>query len=157
MVRAESKGENVHAVVVTEQLGPNSENNTGEVYLVVNIETKSYSEKAIQDWQTKISNVIGNFGGSPRITTCLIGWLDGKLRNDDWDSRLQDAFAAVDAKVSAASRDTNYTSYTGYTSAINDWLKVADSRVNLQAAMRYSPYDDRTYVIIGSPVITIEY
>ncbi|MEG6585111.1 YwmB family TATA-box binding protein [Dendrosporobacter sp. 1207_IL3150] len=157
IVKAEALLRNMHIVAAAQQLKSLDKTKEPEVYLVINVDSKSQDEITIKDLNTKFANIMENFGGTPHITTCLVGWLDGKLVKDEQDKRLKDAFASVNARIITANTSAQYTSSTGFSPLIINQLKVGSDEININIAMRYSPYDNRTYVIIGSPVITMEY
>lgn len=160
LIRADTVGAKFRAVAIAQVVhikDPMTGERQAEAYLVVNIDGASQSDLVIPDWRQKISAAINNFNGSPRITTCLVGWLDGKLKDEDLGNNLNKAFKAVDADVVDTLSSANFVSYTGYSPAIDESLQYDGKKVNLNMAMRYSPQDNRTYVIIGSPVITKEY
>ena len=155
-VRADKVTDGYHAVVMTQALYNVQQNKKREVYLVINVEAVNSDAKP-NLYEKEISEIISDIGGSPRITTCLVGWFDGKLDTEHWASTMNMAFAAIDATIIDSVTNANFVSYTGYTPNIGDGLKVGNQRVNVHLAMRYSPYDDRTYMIIGSPIIIREY
>lgn len=157
MVRAEMTDDNSHLVVIAEELYPGGQTQAAEVYLVINLETRQYNEAAVVNSKAKISRIMAEFDGIPQITTCLVGWLDGKLMKDEQDRRLGDAFDAIEAKTVSSTTTDQYVSSTGMSPLIQQKLQVGNDQININMAMRYSPLDNRTYVIIGSPVITLEY
>ena len=126
------------------------------VFVVVNILTTKQWDN-LENWQNKAGQIIKDIGGSPRISTCLVGWLDGKLEEDEWKKRLHTALNALDATVVSVLNEPALSSVAGYSPLLPGWLTVENRRVNVNLAMRYSPYDNRTYITIGSPVITREY
>ena len=87
----------------------------------------------------------------------MIGWLDGKLKDREWCDALQSAFKAIDAQVIDKLQTQHFASYTGFSPGIINRIQVGDQKINLNMAMRYSQYDNRTYITIGSPIITREY
>lgn len=155
-VRAEAVTDHFQAVATAQVLYPTWAAAGPEVYLVINVETIA-ANGSVTNWQDKIGTILTKAGGSPRINTCLVGWLDGKLEEDEWANKLRVAFASIDATVIDTIRYANFASLTGFSPTIADWLQVGGKRININMAMRYSPYDNRTYVTIGSPVITREY
>jgi hypothetical protein len=155
-VRGEALGDHFQIVATAQVLYPTWAKTGPETYLVINVETIA-ANGTVDSWQDKIITILMQAGGTPRINTCLVGWLDGKLEEDVWAAKLRAAFAAIDATVIDTVGYTNFASLTGFSRLITDWLKVGDKRININMAMRYSPYDNRTYVTIGSPVITREY
>jgi len=156
LARAEFRGDSLQVVVVAQVLYPRFAGRGPESYLVVNVDTR-VDQDTVRNWQDKIAALLSRAGGRPRINTCLVGWLDGKLREDEWADKLEAAFRAIDATVIDKTAYTNFASFTGYSPLIRDWLRIGDKRININMAMRYSPYDNRTFVTIGSPVITREY
>lgn len=157
MVRAEAVADYFHAVALAEAIFPQGEQGKAEVYLVVMVEKKLESETDLDEWQKKISAVIKDCGGKPRISTCLVGWLDGKLMDGEYAYRISNGFRTVNATIIDKVNYDNFASYTGFAPGISDYLEVGGKKINFNMAMRYSPYDDRTYITIGSPVITREY
>jgi hypothetical protein len=155
-VKAEVRGDRFHAVVTVQVLYPSWEKKGHEVYLVLNIDQADPQESAAAV-QEKIVNIINDSGGSARVSTCLVGWLDGKLEEDEKLAKLNNAFHAVNATVIDKLSYPNLASYSGFTPLVKDWLTVGQDRININMAIRYSHYDNRTYVMVGSPVITREY
>ena len=156
-VQAEVINKKFHALVSAQVVPEEMNTAQSEGYLIVNIEARSQEDSSVRYMQEKIADITHHFGPSPHISTCLIGWLDGKLRAGEWHKALNDAFIAVDAVIIDKLEAEHFVSYTGFTSEITDWLQVDGKRINLNIAMRYSPYDQRTYITIGSPIITREY
>lgn len=129
-----------------------------DVELIVKIVEKSPEEKDIIGHRDRIYATIQNFKSTPRITTCLEGYLDGKLRKDEWALYLRDAFDAIGAGIHTVTDSGAYMSYTGYSPLIwDEGITVGGDQININMAMRYHSFDQRTYIVIGSPVITVEY
>ncbi len=126
-------------------------------FLSVNYMEKSAEEDKIIQTKAKLKNIMKKFHSSPTISTCLKGYLDGKLRNDEWSLRLQDAFDSIGATPMKKTDAKTYFSYVGFAPTIEERVIAGKDIVNLNMVMRYNEYDGRTYVIIGSPVISIEY
>lgn len=154
-VRAESvkKGQTVYAVA--QVVYPAWGDNVPEVYLAVNVETTTKPTE-IAAWRSKVTAAASG-GGSPRISTCLIGWLDGKLKKDEWPNKLHSAEQVLGASVFDRLEQANFASVVGFSPRLPDIVLVGDKRVNVNLAIRFSSIDNRTYVIVASPVITGEY
>lgn len=157
IVQAEVISKNFHALAIAQVISGGTSTSEPESYLVVNIEEKAEGNISIRQMQEKISNIINDFGSSPQISTCLIGGLDGKLRDGEWHGLLCNAFMAIDAMTIDQLKAENFASYTGFTPEIPGGLQVDGKRINFNMAMRYSPYDNRTYITVASPIITREY
>lgn len=154
-VKAEAHSNLSYAVAVVQVLYPAWEKKGHEVYMVVNIDRSKPEGSA--ELQAHIAKLIRDNGGSARVNTCLVGWLDGKLEEEEKVSKLNNAFKAIDASVISSLSYPNLASYTGFTPLVSEWLVVGKDRVNVNMVIRYSQYDNRTYVMLGSPVITREY
>jgi hypothetical protein len=126
-------------------------------YLSVNYMEKSAEEDKLIQTKTKLKNIMQKFHSSPTISTCLKGYLDGKLRNDELSLRLQDGFDSIGGVPIKRTDAKTYFSYVGFAPTIEERVIAGKDIVNLNMVMRYNEYDGRTYVIIGSPVISIEY
>lgn len=157
LVKAEMISPTFHILAIAQSISSPISTLEPEGYLVVNIEAKAAENLSISHMQKKISIITKKIGPSPQISTCLIGWLDGKLRSGEWHKPLSDAFMVIDANIIDNLHTEQFASYTGFTSEIAEWLQVGDKKINVNMAMRYSQYDNRTYVTIGSPIITREY
>jgi len=154
-VKAEARSEQLNVVAMVQVLYPYWEKKGHEVYMIINIDKVKPEGGA--GLQSSITKLIHDNGGSARVNTCLVGWLDGKLEEEEKVSKLNSAFKAVDAVVISSLSYPNLASYTGFTPLISETLMVGQDRVNINVAIRYSQYDNRTYVMVGSPVITREY
>ncbi|WP_110954207.1 YwmB family TATA-box binding protein [Anaerosinus massiliensis] len=133
------------------------ESTSSVTYLTINYKEKSPQESTILEAKSKFKNIVQNFHATPTITTCLQGHLDGKLRNDEWSLYLQDAFDAIGATPIKKTDAKTYFSYTGFAPTIEERVIAGKDIVNLHMIMRYNEYDRRTHVIVGSPLISIEY
>ncbi|GMB01337.1 YwmB family TATA-box binding protein [Pelosinus sp. IPA-1] len=156
-VQAEAIRPKWHTFVAAQVVPKQGDSSQMETYLVVNMESIVNENTSIQQLQRKISDSIKKNGVSPKINTCLIGWLDGKLVDGEQQRVLEKAFMAIDGVIIDKLKVENFLSYTGFSSIAGEWLQVGDKKVNINIATRYSQYDNRTYVIIGSPIITKEY
>lgn len=156
VVKAEVLDNTPHVVVIAQVIYPTWEQKASQAYLSVVVEAGAL-DSAIGEWSEKVQGSVKGLGGLPRITTCLVGWLDGKLEKDEWVSRLHNASNMVNTVISATVIQPGYASISGYSPALPEGIKLGDKHINVNMAIRYSPLDNRTYVIIGSPVIAGEY
>lgn len=156
-IRAEVIRPKLHAVILVQVLTPRSQPGLSEAYFVINIEGKEDGNISIKEMQEKITGITKKNGHSAQINTCLIGWLDGKLRDGEWRDFLQNAFAVIHARNIDKLETEHFVSYTGFTPKIAERLQIGGKTINVNIAMHYNQYDQRTYVTIGSPIITREY
>jgi hypothetical protein len=155
-IRAEAVEGNMHITALVQTIKVSSASEAAG-YVVLNLESNNCNDRELAKRQQEIKNIIKEFGCLPHINTCLTGWLDGKLLKEEWGTRLENAFQAAKATTVDKIQYTDFASYTGYSPAIADYVQYGNKKVNVNIAMRYSPHDNRTYIIVGSPVITREY
>jgi hypothetical protein len=93
----------------------------------------------------------------PRLSSCFTGFYEGKMSEDEVDDILGRVFSKIDAKEVDGVDDSGLKSVTAYSPAISNYMRIGGSKVNINLAVRYNSYEDRTYIWIGTPVITTEY
>lgn len=101
--------------------------------------------------------VLHSVGGRARISSCLAGWINGKLNNGDWVDLLIRSFAILRATRIEEMHDAKLVSVTGYSPRLPGGLVIGGDKVNVNMASRYSSSDNRTYITLGTPVIEQEY
>jgi hypothetical protein len=156
LVRAEAGDGGRHAVVMVQVVYPVWDKKSAEAYLVVNTETQAAAAD-IALLRGRVAEAAACGGGSARISTCLVGRLDGKLDKEMWPEKLHKAGQALGATDAELTVQPGYAGMTGFSPELPESIVVGDRRININLAIRYSPYDNRTYVVIASPVITGEY
>ena len=83
--------------------------------------------------RSKVANVFGKYGvNEPSVNSCMTGSYGGKL-------------------------DNNLISVSAYTPSIVQAVEVNGQKVNLNLAVRFNSYEDKTYIWLATPVITTEY
>lgn len=157
IVQATGKVSDLHILTAMQSLPSKVANGEKEYYLIITIEGQKTANLSVNHLQGEIRRITKKNGAQSHISTCLIGWLNGTLRDGKQQDLLQHAYQVVDAKIVHKLETENLISYTGFTSKLMEWLQVGSEKVNLNMAMRYSGYDNRTYITIGSPIITREY
>ncbi|MDT8903761.1 YwmB family TATA-box binding protein [Anaeroselena agilis] len=156
LVRAEASGSGRRIAVIAQIVYPVWDRKRPEAYLVVNTESQA-AEADISLLRSRVADAGACGGGSARISTCLVGWLDGKLDKEKWPEKLHAAGQVLGATDAELTVQPGYAGMTGFSPELPESIVVGDKRININLAIRYSPYDNRTYVVIASPVITGEY
>ena len=155
-VRAETVDEGRYLAVTVRSLEAAGSGGDREIYLVIALRLAG-ENPAVEDWNNKVVAALAGSGDSPHITTCLVGWLGGKLEKDKWLERLDSSGRVLGAVTLDKLVQPDYASATCFSPLLPGWVKAGDKRVNLNMAIRFSLYDNRTYVVAGSPVIIGEY
>lgn len=90
----------------------------------------------------------------------MIGTFPNKMNTDIMKEVINKTFYSADGQVIEGMEETEYggmVSLTGYSEKLQNNIQLAGDQINLNVAMRYSNYDDKTYIWIGTPLIATEY
>ncbi len=127
-----------------------------ETYMIVDL----YIDQSCDDLNNereKLELIFKDKGRILKFDTCVIGTFDGKLSDRDMKEKIQKALKAVKAKPVEAAELEELNSVAAYSENLGAFILSGGKKVNMQVAMRYSSYDDKTYIWIGTPLIHIEY
>lgn len=128
----------------------------GETYVIADVSIDSnYTELSAE--RQKIEQYFKVRSKNPEISSCIIGIYDGKLDENEMRTKISDALSAVKAKKVEGLATNEVNSISAFSGNISDFVLSNNKKINMQIAMRYSSYDDKTYIWIGSPLIHVEY
>ena len=127
-----------------------------ETYIVVDIvQNKGYKE--IVGICNQIQEFLNKYQNKAETTINLTGTRSGKLSKEEEKQSRKAIFDFLKAKKIEILEDELFTSITAYSPLIGSYIKYGGKNVNIQLAMRYSEYEDKTYLLIATPLITITY
>ncbi|AOT70065.1 YwmB family TATA-box binding protein [Geosporobacter ferrireducens] len=95
--------------------------------------------------------------GKTNITTCLIGTFEGNMEVTEREEVVKALMKALEVKEVEGYREGNIISIVGYSDKIKEWINYGGNRVNVNIAMRYNDYENKTFLWIGTPLITVGY
>jgi hypothetical protein len=130
--------------------------NGGETYAVMDVYIDN-SYAGLSAERQKLSNYFAAQNIKPKISSCITGVYDAKLTENDMRAKISDAMTSIKAKEVEGLNNDGLTSISAFSGNINSFVLSDNKKVNIQIAMRYSSYDNKTYIWIGSPLIPIEY
>lgn len=128
----------------------------GETYVVMDVAIDQSSKELAAERQ-RLESYFQDKSIKPNVSSCIVGVYDGKLTEADMSSKLADAMSSVKAKTVEGLNEEGLSSISAYSGNINNFVLSNNKKVNMQIAIRYSSYDDKTYIWIGSPLIHMEY
>ena len=140
------------SVCVSTQL---SKDNVQKSNISINIINENYQD--INDSASLLEERLRKFGLSPKVNTCIIGYFDGKLDYEEMNSISKIILRDTKAKDIKTIYDNNLISISAYSPYIDNTIEVEGKRLNMNIALRYNAYEDKTYIWFATPVITIEY
>ncbi|CAG9620156.1 YwmB family TATA-box binding protein [Sutcliffiella rhizosphaerae] len=111
------------------------------------------STAVIQDFHLNLTKISHD---DFEIFSCMIGEFNDKIKVglQNTTSILLDSFSAE--KVEETREDT-FVSVSAYTERWNNVLPTQQGKMNLQIGLRTQGLGDKTTVIVGTPIITVEY
>lgn len=128
----------------------------GETYIVIDVSIdKSYKELITE--RQNIAAAINADESALNFSSCIIGTFNGKLPENEADRKSRIALQSINAKKVEGIENDGLKSVAAFSSSVGGYVMSDRARVNVQLALRYSSYDDKTYVWIGTPLIPIEY
>ncbi len=145
---------NIVTAIIASYLSP--EMNKGETTLFINLikDKQNFSINGIID---RVEGLFNDYGKPLEITTCIIGTIEGQLIKEDLTKEVLKALKRYKGKVVEEYVDSSILSYTAYTPLIESSIFSGEKKVNLNLAIRYNEYEDKTYIWIGTPIITTGY
>lgn len=130
--------------------------NTGERTVSANL-SGDMPNAGLEAAREKALKVFKKYSVNPKVNSCITGYFNGKLDNNRLNEVSKYVLKGVEARKVEGMRDDNLISVSAYTPILGDYIRVNGKRVNLNLAIRYSSYEDKTYIWLASPVITTEY
>lgn len=111
----------------------------------------------INDTADAIKEKLRNSRLKPKVNTCIIGCFDGKLDYGQMNRISKRILKDAKAKKIDIMSDNNLISISAYSPYIDNNIEVNGKKININLALRYNAYEDKTYIWLATPVITIEY
>lgn len=128
----------------------------GETYIVFDVfMDKDYEELA--SVRQEIIDALQLEEESMNFSSCIVGTYQGELSKKESDRKSELALQSIDAKRVEGIEDDMMKSISAFSNNVGGYVLSDRDRVNVQLAMRYSSYDDKTYIWIGTPLIPMGY
>ena len=126
-----------------------------QTYLVVNVSGQNL-EKFV-DFTEKVRKAVVSSEGQSKITSCVTGTFDGKLNGVKQDQILKKIYGYLKISDTEKMKDEYTFSMMGFSPFLSEGIQILGKNYNVHISMRYNSEEDRTYIWIGTPVISIEY
>lgn len=132
------------------------EKSINETTLYINFVIKEKFD-VVNDIIDKVENFYESFDKEVETSTCIVGTFEGQLSNMEKDEIVSMSIKKVKGEVLEKFVDDDLISITAYTPYVNEYVFLENEKINLNIAMRYNELEKKTYLWIGTPVITISY
>lgn len=104
-----------------------------------------------------IENLLKEIGLPVKLDAMITGSYKGKMSQKQINATVSKLLKVLGAiKIESIERD-DFVSISAYCVDIGEYITAKGKKVNVQIALRYSSYDNRTYIWLGSPIIPFEY
>ena len=104
-----------------------------------------------------MERLLKQFVSGSCVRTTYTSVLPGELDAGRMEQIAGQIFRGLDGEMEEEIRDAGWISKTGYSDRIPCALQSGGKRINLNVALRYNDYEGRTYLWLGTPVISIPY
>lgn len=127
-----------------------------ETYLYINLIKKEHFLE-FNDIIYRVKGIFKGYNRPVEITTNLIGSFDGEFNEKVAKSNILKILHRINGKIIDEYKDYSLISYTAYTDLIEKNILTGDDKINLNIALRYNKYDNKTLIWIGTPLIASGY
>jgi hypothetical protein len=141
---------------ISAQMKKTGKSSEGEKYISVSF-MQDLSGDGLEEARNQILGVFKKHNITPKINSCITGNYEGKLDYTQMNDICKKVFNEAAARKVEGMRDGNFISISAYSPVINNYIRVEQNKVNLNVAIRYNSYEDKTYIWLATPVITTEY
>lgn len=118
---------------------------------------ESEEVSTIKTTKDKVIELFKTFNIEAEISTCIIGTFEGQLSSKDRVRKITTAIGMINGSKVEGLSDSSVTSVSVYTPNIENFIFTGNNKMNLNISMRYNEYEGKTYIWMGTPIITIGY
>ena len=104
-----------------------------------------------------VEKVFHEAGLPIKLDMMIIGSYKEKITKEQGEVLVKKILNNIKAYEVERMKDEETISVAAYSSQAAGYIYSRGRKVNVQIAVRYSEYEDKTYILIGSPVIPFEY
>lgn len=127
-----------------------------ETYLIINIDSP-VGEGEMGKEETLLRETLARFVIEPDISAMIKGYLPEKYTERKGRKILTKMIEGADGIVVEKTIESDYMSFTGYSERMEKSILVGVEKVNLQCALSYDDVQEKTLVLLATPLIFAEY
>ena len=126
------------------------------VHLLITVNQEGEAQQ-LSTLAGRFPSLLGQDAQNANMSFCLTGHLDGELTPEEMEELCSLITREIGGEQLQSINDGKMISVTGYTPDLGDYLKAENLRINLNLAMRYDEYLDKTVIWAGTPLISRYY
>ncbi|MFO1444319.1 YwmB family TATA-box binding protein [Bacillus sp. Bva_UNVM-123] len=133
-------------------------NHDAKTYIIYEVVGQGWNEqienKLAQEMENRFSAI---FRGKPTIFSCIKGEFNDKM-NKTLPNKMEKILAAFQATEIESLKENSFMSVSSYSTKFQKTIETKDGKyMNLQLGMRKAGDDANTTLVVGTPIITVEY
>ena len=115
--------------------------------------TQENSLEDLADYAFKMPAVFGSQAKNSSVSYALKGHLEREISTEQMEDLADIIHQELQGKVIHGFQEGPLVSVTGYSPLLEDHFKIEDEKYNLNVALRYDDYQEKTVIWIGTPLI----
>lgn len=119
--------------------------------------TRQDGDENIIDIRRRLENCLKLYDTDYHIYCSISAYKSGKADYNTKYDIINGIINKLNVKNPDSNEDGNIISLTGFCPYIDDYIMINASKVNINIACRYNSYEDKTFFLLGTPVIYSEY
>ncbi len=129
-----------------------SREQVGGTYLLIHLKEEGGGRKVLQAGE-RLEQSLLRYDIAGELTLDLLGYLPEKLSATERQNMAEVLLAFCGGEVVEGIASTELVSLTGYTPLINQYLSLEGKKININIALRYDGYRNKTLLRVGIPII----
>ncbi|MFC0475821.1 YwmB family TATA-box binding protein [Robertmurraya beringensis] len=132
-------------------------NHQPQTYIIYEVNDVKFSQQTTQFLENELPLQLSDiFRGKPTIFSCIKGEFSDKMNKSlpDTVNRLLTQFKAEEIE---SLDENNFVSSSAYSPMLSETLTSNQKEMNLQVGLRTQGLGAKTTLVVGTPIITIEY
>ncbi len=129
---------------------------TANTYLVIDIIIYD-KYKGLAYLKEKLDKIYAANDIKANTNITIMGHMKGKLTEKERDKICKSIMKNIDARVEEVYETEKIYSVYGYTKLIDEYITSNQKKINVNCAFRYNEYENKTYLYLATPLITVEY
>lgn len=125
-------------------------------YLTINSILYNSFENLIKV-KEQMNTVFENLNLTPKISINITGLYDGDMNYEQKKQITSSIMKQMNANFKEDYNTNKVYSVVGYTKLIDEYIYSEKQKININLALRYNEYENKTYLYLSSPIITTEY
>ncbi|MEK3888499.1 YwmB family TATA-box binding protein [Bacillus sp. FSL K6-3431] len=134
-------------------------NRQSSSYIVYEVRGKSWDrdQNAVESLSKYVSTTIKLlFDKKPVIFSCIKGEFNKRFDEFKYQS-LQDLIKSLHAEEVKTLKERDFYSISAKSSLLDETISFTDTEMNMQIGLRNNGSESSTTIVIGTPILTIEY